>query len=318
MTKVNAFALAYLLAASSLAVAGGVHHSVNTSQDSSATSEQEVKLCDFAPKNSLKIPEGLEQAGGIDRATYDRALDKIENFYTKVVADHGGVLKLNRMWSTADVNSSATRKGKNWIVNAYGGLARYKTMTYDGELMVLCHEMGHHLGGFPKYPGVMGDSWATNEGQSDYFATMKCFRQIIENDDNETILAGMDIPSEVNKACQISYSNAKDIAICIRSSITGKVLAQVLYELGRTGSRSSEPATPPEFGTPSASQVSATNHQHPLAQCRLDTYFAGAICTVSPKIEFSLTEGRTGACNQEVGAPFGYRPRCWYKPKTGF
>jgi len=318
MTKVNAFALATLLAGTSLASAhvgeGLEKHSKNQQHTMVSTSENEVKLCEFAPKNDLQIPEGLEQAGGIDRATYDRALDKIEALYTKIVADHGGVLKLNRMWSTAEVNSSATRKGKSWIVNAYGGLARYKTMTYDGELMVLCHEMGHHLGGFPTYPGVLGGSWASNEGQSDYFATMKCFRRIIENDDNEAILATMDVPSEVSKACQISYSSDKDIAICKRSSMTGKVLAQVLYELGHSSARSSEPDTPPAFDTPTSAEVSTTNNNHPLAQCRLDTYFAGAICSVSPMIEFSKSEGQTGACNQELGDAFGFRPRCWYKP----
>jgi hypothetical protein len=310
MTKVNAIALAFLLAASSSASA--------SVEGVSATKHvhKEIKLCDFAPKNDLRIPEGLERSGGIDRETYDRALDKVENLYTKIVADHGGVLKMNRMWSTAEVNSSATRKGKTWIINAYGGLARYKAMTYDGEIMVLCHEMGHHLGGFPAYPSVLGSSWASNEGQSDYFATMKCFRRVIENDDNESILSGMTIPSEVSKACQMAYRSDKDIAICKRSSITGKVLAQVLYELGHSSSRGSEPDTAPEFGTPTETEVATTNNQHPLAQCRLDTYFSGAICQVSPLVEFSKTEGRTGACNQELGDAFGFRPRCWYKPAS--
>ncbi|MBU6153582.1 MAG: hypothetical protein KGP28_04700 [Bdellovibrionales bacterium] len=317
MTKVNAFALAILLGSASMASAhvGGVAPADHKHHMTGSGVEQEEKLCDFAPKNDLRIPEGLENSGGIDRASFERAIDKVEALYTKIVAEKGAVLKMNRLWSSAEVNASATRKGKTWIVNAYGGLARFKWMTYDGEVMVLCHEMGHHLGGFPTYPGVLGGSWASNEGQSDYFATMKCFRRIIENDDNEAILSGMTIPGEVSKACQISYSNPKDVAICVRSSMTGQVLARVLYELGRSGSRSSEPTTPPEFNSPSSSEVATTNHAHPLSQCRLDTYFAGAICNASPLIEFSRTEGRTGACNQELGDAFGYRPRCWYRPE---
>ncbi len=316
MTKVNAFALAFLLAGSSPAFAhvGEVSSSDKTHQVSGKDSEQEQKLCDFAPKNDLRIPEGLKNAGGIEKEDFERAIDKVEALYTSIVADKGAVLKMNRLWSSAEVNASATRKGKTWIVNAYGGLARFKWMTYDGEVMVLCHEMGHHLGGFPTYPGVLGGSWASNEGQSDYFATMKCFRRIIENDDNEAILSSMNIPGDVSKACQMSYSSAKDVAICIRSSMTGKVLARVLYELGRSGSRTSEPENPPEFETPSATEVSATNNAHPLSQCRLDTYFAGAVCSVSPLIEFSRTDAKAGACNQELGDAFGFRPRCWYKP----
>jgi hypothetical protein len=320
MTKVNAFALAFLLAGSSLASAhvGEVSTSQQSHQFGGKVSEQEVKLCDFAPKNDLRIPEGLKTSGGIEKAEFERAIDKVEALYAPIVADKGAVLKMNRLWSSAEVNASATRKGKTWIVNAYGGLARFKWMTYDGEVMVLCHEMGHHLGGIPTYPGVLGGSWASNEGQSDYFATMKCFRRIIENDDNEAILSSMNIPSDVSKACQMSYASAKDIAICMRSSMTGKVLARVLYELGRSGSRTSEPENPPEFDTPSATEVSATNNAHPLSQCRLDTYFAGAVCSVSPLIEFSRTEARTGACNQELGDAFGFRPRCWYKPASNF
>ncbi len=320
MTKVNAFALAFLLAGSSLASAhvGEVSTSQQSHHIFGKGSEQEVKLCDFAPKNDLRIPEGLESTGGIDKAAFERAIDKVEALYTPIVAQKGAVLKMNRLWSSSEVNASATRKGKTWIVNAYGGLARFKWMTYDGEVMVLCHEMGHHLGGFPSYPGALGGSWASNEGQSDYFATMKCFRRIIENDDNEAILSQMTVPSDVSKACQISYSSAKDVAICVRSSMTGKVLARVLYELGRSGPRTSEPANPPEFDTPSTSEVGSTNNAHPLSQCRLDTYFAGAVCSVSPMIEFSRTEGQTGACNQETGDAFGYRPRCWYKPALNF
>jgi hypothetical protein len=275
--------------------------------------QKETKLCDFAPKNDLRIPEGLERTGGIDRAAYDKAIDLIEKYYKSIVAKAGGELVINRMWSTAEVNSNATRKGKQWIINAFGGLARFDLMTFDGEVMVLCHEMGHHMGGFPQYPGMLGASWAANEGQSDYFATMKCFRRVIENDDNETILSTMSIPAEVSRGCQLGFKDAKEIAICKRSAMTGKVLADVLYKLGHSSS-SSEPMQFPQFDTPTTTQVSTTNNNHPQAQCRLDTYFAGAICGVSQDIAFSKTEGTTGACNQERGDAFGYRPRCWYKP----
>jgi hypothetical protein len=274
----------------------------------------EVKLCDFAPKNDLRIPDGLEREGGIDQETYNRAVTKVEKIYKQEVADHGGTLKINRMWSTAEVNSNATRKGSTWIINAYGGLARFHSMTYDGEIMVLCHEMGHHMGGFPSYPGMMGSSWASNEGQSDYFATMKCFRKVVAEDDNISLVSSMAIPSDVSKACQLGFSDAKEIALCKRSSMTGKVLAGVLYELGRSGSHPSEPANSPDFETPSQSTVTTTNNNHPLAQCRLDTYFSGAVCGVSASIDFSKKEAKIGACNQESGDAFGFRPVCWYKP----
>ncbi len=309
MTKRMALSCALLLTLSLTVHAHGLPETGNE--------PTEIKLCDFAPEHDLRIPVDSKLAGGISREEYDRVIDRVEALYTKIVAARGATLQINRKWTSDEVNASATRSGKTWIVNAYGGLARYPSITPDGELMVLCHEMGHHMGGFPRYSGF-GSAWASDEGQSDYFATMKCFRRIIENDDNEAILATMEVPVDVSRGCQLGFVSAKDIAICKRSAMTGKVLAQVLYELGRRrGARSAEPANPPAFDTPSQAQVSATSHGHPLAQCRLDTYFAGAICGVSGLVDFGGTEGVTGACSQENRDPFGFRPRCWYKPASG-
>ena len=62
----------------------------------------------------------------------------------------------------------------------FGGLARRPEITADGFLLVVCHELGHHLAGYPFI-----DDWAANEGQADYFATQSCTKNIWQND-NET------------------------------------------------------------------------------------------------------------------------------------
>jgi hypothetical protein len=102
------------------------------------------------------------------------------------------------MWTNPTVNSIARRSGKNWYVDAYGGFARYGILTPDAEMMVLCHEMGHHLGNFPKSTSIYADAWAALEGQADYFATMKCFRRIAGSDDNTALMSSVMIPAEVN------------------------------------------------------------------------------------------------------------------------
>lgn len=91
-----------------------------------------------------------------------------------------------RLW-----NASAQRMGSTWVVNMYGGLARHNEITIDGFALVLCHEIGHHLGGAPKYGGF--NTWGTNEGGSDYFATLKCLRRIFQNDDNTKAIENMTI-----------------------------------------------------------------------------------------------------------------------------
>ncbi len=277
------------------------------------------KSCVFAPKNDLKIAVGekSKRGAGIDEATYNSMIDRVENFYKPIVAAKGATLVFNRMWTTDTVNSTAHQSGKKWYVDAYGGLARYPIMTADAEAAVLCHEMGHHIGGFPKGKGVFGtSSWASNEGQADYFATMKCFRRVFENDDNVSVMSNVTIPKEVTKGCENTFKSQKEIALCERESMAGKVLAQVLWELGRGSSKvAGEPSAAPSFETPSTATVSTTDDQHPLAQCRLDTYFNGSICGMAATDDFGVSDAATGACAEEKGDKYGFRPRCWFKPK---
>ena len=70
------------------------------------------------------------------------------------------------------------------------------------------------------------------------------------------------------------------------------------------------------FDLPDTTEVPNTVHGHPGPQCRLDTYFAGAICPVSASDDFSRYDSTTGACALEKNDTYGYRPRCWYSPKS--
>jgi hypothetical protein len=286
----------------------------------------DTELCQIAPKNDVKIPIGFHsKAGsGLTEATYNATIDRVENYYKPIVAALGKTLTFNRLWTTEDANSTAHQSGNTWFVDAYGGLARYPIMTQDGEMAVLCHEMGHHLGGYPKGK-ILGlfTSWGSNEGQADYFATMKCFRRIAQNDDNVTAMASVSLPKEVKLGCASAFHSQSEIALCQREAMAGQVLAQILYELGThpqaiphaKAAVEHEPAVAPSFTTPNTTlAVSRTNDSHPLAQCRLDTYFNGAICGADPMEDFGKSEGSTGACAQEKGDTYGFRPTCWYKP----
>lgn len=278
-------------------------------------SKKEVKLCDFAPQNDLNIPAGLEMMGeGIDEATFNAVIDRVLKVYQPLVAQKGGKLQVTRKWSDGTVNASATRTGKVWNLNMYGGLARYKTMTADGFAMVMCHELGHHMGGFPRTKGLLGSSWASNEGQSDYFATMKCFRRVYGEDDNVAIVKPMDVPQLVTATCTKTWKSQKEIALCERSAMTSLVLANTLYTLGRSSATPREPANAPAFNTPTTASVSQTDNSHPLAQCRLDTYFSGALCGIAFTEDFAQDNAIGGACAEEKGDKFAFRPHCWYKP----
>ena len=272
--------------------------------------------CNFIPKNNLSIPVGANLTGGIDEATFNRVIDNVSSFYNPIITAKGGTLKVNRLWTDATVNASAQRSGKTWILNMYGGLARHSITTEDGFTLVMCHEMGHQLGGFPTSGGIFsGNSWAANEGQADYFATMKCFRRVFQNVDNTSVVSTMSVPEVVKTKCSDTFKSTTEINICVRESMAGQVLANLLWALSN-GQKSIAAAPKPAFDTPDLTKVSKTDNNHPAAQCRLDTYFNGSICPVAYTEEFGAKDAITGACAMEKGDKLGYRPLCWYKPKN--
>ena len=266
-----------------------------------------TKLCDFAPKNTRQIPiaKNLVDSTGITESDFTKAIDTVIAIYSPIVKAHGANLVINRLWADATVNSDTSVEGTDWIVNAYGGLARFQNMTYDAYVAVLCHELGHHLGGFPHYPG--NDAWASNEGEADYFATMKGFRTVFVNDDNTTVVSALAVPQIVKDQCSVQHKDSKEISLCIRGSMAGLTLGSILNDLGGN-------ATPVNFNTPDRREVVQTNDNHPEGQCRLDTYFAGATCGVSQTEELGTNNPTQGACAEEKGDHFGFRSHCWYKP----
>jgi hypothetical protein len=283
-------------------------HTAQIQHQSQSGQTKVETLCEFAPKNDLYIPENKLLMTGIEEAAFNQVIDEVSKHYAPIVKKAGATLKVNRLWSDGTVNASAQRSGKTWIVNMYGGLARHEITTVDGFALVLCHELGHHLGGFPRKSSAFGNAWAANEGQSDYFATMKCFRRVYGKQDNMAVVRGMNVPEIVTQQCSQQHKSSLDIAMCQREAMAGKVLADLLGSLGGSGATA--------FDKPDASAVSATNHNHPKAQCRLDTYFAGSVCGKSFKEDFSMDAAGPGACAKENGDTFGVRPLCWYKPSN--
>ncbi len=260
----------------------------------------------FMPENDLNISvDAKALRNNMTEARFNEIIDLADKHYKPIVKAKGGKLKWARKWKDGTVNASANRTlFGSWKVNMFGGLARHELVTDDAFALVVCHELGHHLGGAPKVGGMM--KWAANEGQSDYFGTLKCFRRIFEADNNELAIANMTIPATVTANCEANYTLSNDRALCIRGAMAGKSLADLL------GSLRSSPAT--DFDTPDTSVASSTNNAHPAAQCRLDTYFQGALCDKIVSEDVSNEDVTAGTCNRVQGYSEGVRPLCWYKP----
>jgi hypothetical protein len=273
----------------------------------------------FLPENDMYIPAGMKGInGGITEAQFTAAIDKVETIYAPIVANMGGKLEIDRKWSDGTVNAYAQQSGKTWKVAMFGGLARHETITEDGMALVVCHEIGHHIGGAPKkggstsggwWGGSSGAStWASNEGQADYFATLKCLRKAFLNDDNIAVVAEMKVPKTLVDACKKSSKKDKeDTALCVRTSMAGKSVSDLFSALSKL------PET--KFDTPDAKVVTKTDDNHPKAQCRLDTYFQGSLCEIGMNEDVSQKEEVKGTCHPSLGHKIGTRPLCWFKPQ---
>ncbi len=261
----------------------------------------------FAPENNMKISKFDKNTNGMTQERFEAIIKRVSDVYAPIVQSKGATLDMINNWDDDTVNAYANRDGDVWHVSMFGGLARHPLTTDDGFMLVVCHETGHHLGGAPKYGG--GSDWAANEGQADYFGTLKCMKRVLEKDDNISVVSKMTIDAEVTKQCSMVYKNDAEVALCQRTAMAGKSLGMLLASLGNEGKVS--------FTTPDKKIVKRTNDAHPAGQCRLDTYFNGGLCDKSFSEDVSETSPIPGTCIKRDGYKVGPRPLCWYKPGAG-
>ena len=259
---------------------------------------------DYLPKNNLSIAVGDKNANNMTKEKFYALIERVESLFQPSFTKVGAVLKVNRRWDDPAVDANASQwPNGNWRVSMYGGLARHPLINDDAFMMVLCHEIGHHIGGAPRSKD--NTYWSSVEGQSDYFASLKCFKKVIENDDNISIVSSMQIDPTATQHCQAIYKSPQDIALCQRVAMAGKAVAVFI---------ASKTETPNiQLTTPDNRRVSKTLDDHPEPQCRLDTYFQGTLCDKSVNEEVSYDDPSVGTCHAKAGFKIGLRPACWYK-----
>lgn len=257
----------------------------------------------FFPENDWHIPVESSFQGGLTKEEFDQVIDEVSDIYAPRIARRLGKLIVSRQWGNTLVNAFASRLGPIYSVTMTGGLARHPEITRDGFALVMCHEIGHHIGGAPKGGFMRG--WSSVEGQSDYFASLKCLRELFKKDDNVALISSHKVPAIVKEACEDIYKIEEEAAVCQRIALAGQSVSDLFAALKKEG--------PARFETPSTQVVSETDRKHPHFQCRLDTFFQGALCDRPLEEKLSQRNPYKGICDVKNGDKLGLRPSCWFK-----
>lgn len=272
-----------------------------------------VAQADFLPPNDLWKEDHQRAVGGINEAQFNAVIDEaIAHFEPFLKANFNAKLQVGRLWSNSAVNASASQVFSTWSVNMYGGLARRPEATEDGFALVLCHEIGHHIAGYP-----FSGAWAANEGQSDYYATLSCARDLWKDQKAKNALSRAVIAEYPKSLCDKVWSDTDEQNLCYRSMLGSKSLGALLATLEKSKV---------DYHTTDARVVTKTSHSHPRGQCRMDTMMAGALCKQSfdatsipgkdlgwnrNSKEAEQSSGRFTCLSQEFA--IGSRSNCWFK-----
>ncbi len=235
---------------------------------------------------------------GYPEKRFDFVLRAFGQFFGPQVEKAGGHLRIVKDWNDGAVNAWGWKEGNAWFLEVPGGISRYSLINEEAFVSVLCHELGHLMGGAP----TNGSSGTISvEGQADFYSVQKCFRAFADKIAPfyplKIDMGGRD--QEIQAVCQRN----QDAKLC-ESALLG-----ALSLTGYYASIEDKPA--PYLLQPDLSVVSSTLEMHPSAQCRLDTMLASTLCPVSPADEISWQDPTVGYCHQLLHPEFA-RPRCWF------
>ena len=230
------------------------------------------------PENDLRIP--VDVKSGMLKKDFKSILNKIKKIYSPVFENN---LTIFGEWDNDQVNAYTYKWGKKTHVVIFGGLARHQFITKNALALVVCHELGHHLGGEPMYPN---HSWATNEGQSDYWGALKCLKKVEKE---------LNFP--VEHESEFALSECNNDQSCYKTAMAGLSIGKLFADMRKIPH--------PKFETPDPTIVEEMHHGHSKPQCRVDTYFQAALCDK----DFLGDE----LCLRSEGYEIGVRPLCWFK-----
>ncbi len=241
---------------------------------------------------------------GISEEDFKEVLSRVRDHYANDFKLKGLEVDFTMDWNNTWFNAQAGWSGPKTVRFFFSGeLARGKYMTRDALMYVACHEMGHHFGGLPRK-----SNWSSAEGQADYFAAVKCMRDILKNDQENSKAESLELHVGVFRKCREVYSDTDENQLCLRTVKAGEDFAKALqYKQAKSD-------IPGSLLFQNLPAVEKTVMDYPSKACRAEIAYQGAICNKGPEYSVSLENETQGYCHEKNGDTYGMRPKCWYLP----
>jgi hypothetical protein len=205
-----------------------------------------------------------------------------------------------------DLVASAHNDGVTAIVRIDGGVLASPRLTPDSLRITVCHELGHIFGGATRrnvpleWDGARaadGKSLLSAEGQADYYATLVCFRKMVEGQDHRAALEGRVVPAVAKAKCERSWgADSEEALVCERAFVGSLDFLNFVKDFPIALE-----ASAPEIAEEPIIDM------YPSRQCRLDTLVAGALCRSRFPLQLDRDRPGSSDCPQLEAR----RPSCW-------
>lgn len=193
---------------------------------------------------------------------------------------------IHASYSRYSTRNASGRSTLHHEISIFGGMIELPGMTRDSAALILCHELGHGLGGAPFKDASADSEKMSVEGQADFYAASVCLPRVFR------YLAQPLTPLWAPSPRAIAPDPARLVLergcpdeICRRSFAAAEGFRALL-------SRVWGPRGETRWDLRDASAVSAVDTRpahYPSAQCRLDTLVNGILKSERPACWFSVT-----------------------------
>jgi hypothetical protein len=241
----------------------------------------------------------------LDKEEIQNFLSGFEKIFRADLLEKELTLQIEIKTADSNFNAFAEKQSNKAILNISAGVFSHPQINFNLLGLVLCHELGHFLGG----PPLSGwEKWSSAEGQADYFASLICMPKLYKQhlidgykstspDSNQltqlkqlaqltrseklsnlTHFSSLKLISDLEIFCQ--KNKVADIFACATSILAGIELTTILAEVRKQEAPSWDIVNPSSL---------VTLRGEPSLSCRMQCFRHGAISAPRPSCWFINT-----------------------------